>query len=166
MTLDKAIRFATKAHSGQVRRYTGEPYITHPMEVMSIVATVPHSEAMLQAAVLHDVVEDTPISIDEICDNFGPVVGMYVEYSTDISTLKDGNRATRKAKDAWHYARGPAESQTIKVADLIHNTADIARHDRQFWEVYKVEKMHVLEVCTKADAGLRQKAISQVKELW
>ena len=66
MKLKKAIEFATKAHEGQVRKYTGEPYIVHPLEVAEIVKTVEHTEEMLMAAVLHDTVEDTDTTIEDI----------------------------------------------------------------------------------------------------
>lgn len=164
---DRAVIFATRAHRKQVRKYTGEPYIMHPLAVAEIVRTVEgHTEEMLAAAVLHDVVEDTDVTIDEICNQFGPVVGMYVEYCTDISTPEMGNRKVRKDMDAWHYSRGPAESQTIKVADLIHNTSDISKHDPRFWNVYKHEKWYCLNLLTKADPDLWQQARVQVKELW
>lgn len=164
--LDQAITFATKAHRNQVRKYSGEPYITHPLAVMEIVATVPHTEDMLIAAVLHDVVEDCDVSIQDVCDNFGTVVGMYVEYLTDVSKPEDGNRAFRKEMDARHYARGPAEAQTIKVADFIHNTADIHKNDPRFWEVYKHEKWFALNLLTEADPTLWYQAKMQIKEFW
>ena len=167
MTLfSKAVKFAAKAHRGQVRKYTGEPYIHHPLAVAEIVATVLHTEEMLVAAVLHDVVEDTDHTIQDICDEFGSVVGMYVEYLTDISVPEDGNRARRKERDAYHVASGPAESQTIKVADLIHNTADISTHAPNFWEVYKHEKWFQLNLLTQADSELWLQARNQLKELW
>ena len=72
--LDKAIQFATKAHEGQTRKYTGEPYIVHPLSVMEIVKTVDHTEEMLMAAVLHDTVEDTDVTLQDIDREFGPVV--------------------------------------------------------------------------------------------
>ena len=56
----KADTFADLSHSGQVRKYTGEPYIVHPREVATLVSTVAHTPEMLAAALLHDVVEDTP----------------------------------------------------------------------------------------------------------
>lgn len=164
---DASVKFATRAHRNQVRKYTGEPYIMHPLAVAEIVRTVPnHTEEMLVAAVLHDVVEDTDVTIQDICDRFGTVVGMYVEYVTDISTPEHGNRKIRKEMDAWHYSRGPAESQTIKVADLIHNTADIAQHDPRFWELYKHEKWYALNLLTEADPVLWQQARDQIKRLW
>lgn len=164
--LDQAIEFATVAHQGQERKYTQAPYIMHPIAVMQIVKSVPHTEEMLMAAVLHDTVEDTDVTMQDICDKFGTVVGMYVEYLTDISTLEDGNRRIRKRMDALHYAQGPAESQTIKVADFIHNTIDIKTYDPGFWEIYKVEKWESLQYLHKADKGLWLRAEKQIKELW
>lgn len=164
--LQAAIDFATQAHSGQVRKYTGEPYITHPIAVMEIVKTVPHTEDMLIAAVLHDVVEDCDVTIQDVCDKFGTVVGMLVEYLTDISKPEHGNRAVRKQMDAHHYASGPTEAQTIKVADFIHNTADIHKHDPKFWEVYKHEKWYSLNLLVDADPQLWLRAKDQIKGLW
>ena len=64
--LDKAIVFATKAHSGSFRKGTTTPYIVHPMEASAIVATMTDDKIILAAAVLHDVVEDTDYTIDDI----------------------------------------------------------------------------------------------------
>ena len=120
--LDRAIKFATKAHKGQVRKYTGEPYVTHPLAVMNLVQEVPHTTEMLIAALLHDVVEDTPVELDEIETKFGPVVGALVDGLTDVSRHEDGNRRTRKSIDRDRLAEQSGEVQTIKLADLIHNT--------------------------------------------
>ena len=85
--LERAIQFATQAHKGQFRKYTGEPYITHPLAVMEIVKGVPgHTPEMLVAAVLHDVVEDTDVSLMEIQEEFGDAVSDLVLHLTDIST--------------------------------------------------------------------------------
>jgi (p)ppGpp synthase/HD superfamily hydrolase len=163
----RALQFATNAHGDQVRKYTGIPYIEHPIAVAELIKGLPgHTEEMVAAALLHDVVEDTDATIQDICDEFGTVVGMYVEYLTDISKPEDGNRKKRKELDAFHYARGPAEAQTIKVADLIDNTADIYKHDPRFWEVYKHEKWFSLNLLIDADPILWNRARTQMKELW
>ena len=165
--LDRAIKFATKAHSGQYRKYTGKPYITHPLAVMEIVRGVPgHTEEMLVAAVLHDVVEDTDVSLREIQEEFGNVVSDLVLHLTDISTPEDGNRLKRKRKDAQWYAQGSAEAQTIKVADFIDNTRDIAQHAPRFWEVYKMEKLYALDLLQEADVDLWHQAHIIIKENW
>jgi (p)ppGpp synthase/HD superfamily hydrolase len=160
--LANAMRFATVAHSGQKRKYTDEPYIMHPLAVMRIVQEVPHTPEMLMAAVLHDVVEDTPVTINEIKDEFGPVVAEMVEGLTDVSKPEDGNRATRKKLDRERLAEQSAEVQTIKLADLIHNTQSIEKHDPSFWKVYRAEKILLLEVLTKGDRTLMFQAQSQV----
>ena len=165
--LDRAIEFATQAHKGQFRKYTGEPYINHPLAVMEIVRGVPgHTEEMLVAAVLHDVVEDTDVSLMEIQEEFGNVVSDLVLHLTDISTPEDGNRLKRKRKDAQWYAQGSAEAQTIKVADFIDNTRDIARHAPKFWEVYKMEKLYALDLLQEADTDLWHQAHIIIKENW
>lgn len=165
--LDRAIEFATQAHKGQFRKYTGEPYINHPLAVMEIVRGVPgHTEEMLVAAVLHDVVEDTDVSLMEITEKFGDVVSDLVLHLTDISTPEDGNRLKRKRKDAQWYAQGSAEAQTIKVADFIDNTRDIAQHAPRFWEVYKMEKLYALDLLQEADVDLWHQAHIIIKENW
>ena len=165
--LDRAIEFATQAHQGQYRKYTAEPYITHPLRVMEIVKSVPgHTKEMLVAAVLHDVVEDTDVTLSDIKSEFGDQVARLVSYLTDISVPEDGNRLKRKRKDAEWYAQGPAEAQTIKVADFIDNTRDIAQHAPKFWETYKMEKLYALDLLQEADVDLWHQAHIQIKENW
>lgn len=153
--VEKARIFATAAHAAvkQVRKYTGEPYIVHPTEVVSIVSSVPHTEEMLAAAWLHDVVEDTGVSLSLIHSEFDSVVHQYVKCLTDDSQAK-GNRAQRKAADRARLAVAPAEVQTIKLADLISNSKSILIHDPKFAVVYLEEKRLLLEVMTKGDPKL------------
>ena len=152
--VEKALQFATSAHEGQVRKYTGEPYIIHPVEVMEIVKTVKHDQEMLAAALLHDVVEDTDVTIEDIRSTFGDDVASMVDDLTDVSKPEDGNRKTRKALDRAHSAMGSARSQTVKLADLISNGRDILEHDRHFAKVFLAEKDLLLGVLTKGDPKL------------
>lgn len=161
MTLvEHARMFAHGAHFavGQLRKYTNEPYIVHPFEVASIVATVPHTEEMLAAAWLHDVVEDTGVTLDQVHLMFGADVAKLVFWLTDASKPEDGNRATRKAIDRAHMAAAPAEAQTVKLADLISNTKSIMAHDEAFAKVYLEEKRLLLDVMTKGDLTLMAEA--------
>ena len=160
--LDKAIQFATKAHEGQTRKYTGEPYIVHPLAVMEIVKTVDHTEEMLMAAVLHDTVEDTDVTLQDIDREFGPVVAQLVEELTDVSKPEDGNRAFRKGLDRDHSAQASAQGQTIKIADLLDNTKSITEHDEHFAKVYMKEKALLLQILDKADKILLKKAQKKV----
>ena len=81
--LDDAIRFATEAHSGQRRKIKNLPYIVHPLEALTICASLTDDEDVLCAAVLHDVVEDTTRTIEEVEDKFGPKVAMLVGSETE-----------------------------------------------------------------------------------
>lgn len=158
----EALVFATEAHGSQLRKYTGEPYIVHPVAVARIVRTVPHTDAMIAAAYLHDVVEDTPVTVSDISARFGEDVAALVWWLTDVSSPGDGNRKARKALDRAHSAAAPAEAQTIKIADLIDNTRSIQRYDPDFWRVYRHEKIRLLDMLTRGDTSLHKIAAGQV----
>lgn len=77
--LDRAIIYAVHAHQGVERSGKGFPYIVHPLEAVSIVATMTNDQELLAAAVLHDVVEDTPVTVDELRKEFGERVARLVD---------------------------------------------------------------------------------------
>lgn len=162
----RAKLFATKAHAavGQVRKYTNQPYIVHPIEVANIVKTVPHTDAMLAAALLHDVLEDTKVTEDELRQAFGDEITTLVLWLTDVSKPTDGVRAFRKAIDRIHSHNAPAEAQTVKVADLISNSSTITKFDPDFAKVYLEEKVLLLDVLDKADKTLKVRAYNICKE--
>lgn len=154
---EKARLFATAAHhaAGNVRKYTGEPYINHPAEVVSILANYANPTInMVCAAWLHDVVEDTQVVIDVIDSEFGHYTAMLVNQLTDVSKPSDGNRAARKAIDLAHTAKCCPEAATIKLADLISNTKSIVERDKEFAKVYLAEKRLLLEVLRHGDKTL------------
>lgn len=157
---ERARLFATAAHAatGQKRKYTGDDYIVHPAAVAEIVRSVPHTEDMLAAAWLHDVVEDTKVALSVIQQEFGDRVAALVRDLTDVSVPSDGNRAARKTLDRTHTAEASPKAKTIKLADLIDNTSSIVRHDPDFAKVYLVEKSQLLEVLRKGDATLWDRA--------
>ena len=155
----RAASFAAEAHKGQVRKYTGQPYIVHPIEVMNIVASVPHTDAMLCAALLHDTVEDCGVTLEQIKELFGPEVEDLVFWLTDPPKGESGmNRAMRKELSRQRLEIAPPEAQTIKLADLISNTASIVKHDPDFAVVYLREKAELLKVLVHGDSTLMAKA--------
>jgi (p)ppGpp synthase/HD superfamily hydrolase len=156
----RALAFATAAHASidQRRKYTNEPYIVHPIAVAELVKSVPHTPEMVAAALLHDVVEDTPVTSEEIHAEFGPIVGALVDWLTDVSRPGDGNRRLRKNLDLHHTAKAPPAAKTIKLADLIDNTLTIAARDPDFWRVYRREKLALLEVLKEGDPTLWEAA--------
>ena len=161
----KAQVYAMAAHAavGQRRKYTGDPYIVHPAEVAKIVAGVPGATPdMVAAAWLHDVVEDTGCTFNDIHMGFGIDIATLVGWLTDVSKPEDGPRWYRKKLDREHTAQAPAEAQTIKLADLISNTKSIMAHDEKFAKVYLEEKRMLLDVMTRGDAGLMAEARKHV----
>lgn len=161
----KALIFATRAHAavGQKRKYTGQDYIVHPIAVAEIVKSVPHTPEMVAAALLHDTVEDTDTTLDDIHPLFGSTIHELVYWLTDVSKPSDGTREVRKAIDRAHTAQAPAEAQTIKLADLIDNTKTISKYDPDFWKVYRREKLLLLEVLTRGDRTLWERAMEQCR---
>ena len=81
-TFEKAVRFAMKAHAGQTRK-DGGIYILHPLEDAVIVGTMTHDEEVLAAAVLHDTIEDTDVTYEDILENFGERIAQLVEHETE-----------------------------------------------------------------------------------
>lgn len=146
--------FAAIAHQWQVRKYTGEPYIAHPASVVALVQSVPHTPEMVDAAWLHDVVEDTDATLDDVRAEFGHAVADLVEMLTDVSRPEHGNRAARKALDRAHIAQASQQAKTVKLADLIDNSRSIMANDPQFARVYLAEKRLLLDVLTDGDPTL------------
>ena len=153
---ERAKSFAEAAHASidQRRKYSGEPYITHPAAVVELVRSVPHTEAMICAAWLHDTVEDTPKTLADVERMFGAEIAELVEQLTDVSRPEDGNRRHRKAIDREHTAKVSAQAKTIKLADLIDNTRSIVERDPEFAKVYLAEKALLLEVLRDGDAAM------------
>jgi len=158
----KAAIFAAKCHKGQVRKYTGKPYIVHPAAVAHTINSFGYDDDMICAAWLHDVVEDCGISLDTISDMFGHRVANLVSDLSDVSLPSDGNRAARMLDNYNHTAQAHKDAKTIKLADLIDNTACIVKHDKDFAIVYIKEKQRLLDVLTEGDKDLYNIAKAQV----
>lgn len=164
--LDSIIEYITWKHLGQTRKYTGEPYISHCFSVAGIVAGIYSGNNILAAALLHDIVEDTDVTFDEIEFLTNSNVAELVYYVTDISRKEDGNRAVRKEIDRKHIASGNYWSKTIKLADLIDNSKSIALYDKNFAKVYMREKRQLLEVLSDGNKELFNIANNIVKDYY
>ena len=163
---DQARRYATQAHAaaGQRRKYTDEPYIVHPAAVAELVRSVTDDEAMLAAAWLHDTVEDTPSTLQDIESHFGPRVAELVDMLTDSAQPQAKNRAARKLAHFRHTAQASPEAQTIKLADIIDNTRAIVQFDADFARVYLVEKQVQIQLLNEGDKRLRQQAEDIIRQ--
>ena len=129
----RALDFAARKHTKQRRKGNREiPYINHPVEVATLVATVAGCEdiAVLQAAVLHDTIEDTDATPEEIEREFGKRVCDLVLEMTDDMSLPSPERKQKQIERASSLSN---HAKLIKIADKIANVGDIARHPPPDW---------------------------------
>lgn len=163
--LTHALTMCKAWHSGQFRKYTKEPYWTHPVKVMELVKTVKHTEEMLCAALLHDVVEDTDCTIDLIRNPMGDDIACMVEMLTNPSKPEDGNREQRRAINRAHTAQATPDVKTIKLADVIVNLSDIFEQDPGFARIYVKEKELLLQVLLDGDHELLDMANNLINNI-
>jgi len=161
--IEKATTFATEAHKNQVRRLEGGPYSQHPIRVAKLVTTIEGwTEIHVAAALLHDVVEDTPITIETIEQEFGMFVGELVFELTDTLRQPGENRAKHKARELELWPNKSTWAQNIKCCDVIDNSESIIRLDPDFAVVYCKEVMRMLQVFDKADKNILERAIKSI----
>lgn len=171
--LEKVKVFADEAHGNQTRKYTPDRYIVHPVRVMNICSEYNNRQPVLAAALLHDVLEDTPVSKKGLHDflltvmsveEAAETVQLVVEL-TDVYTktaYPRWNRKKRKGKEASRIKETSGDSQTVKYADIIDNCTEIVEHDPDFAGLFLLECRTLLNVMEKGNATLREKAISAV----
>ena len=143
--INDAFDFGRKAHNGQVRKYTDEPYFTHPVRVAEAVADHVDDEAAIAAALLHDTVEDTETTHEDILARFGETVAEYVWYLTKPPAYV-GNRAKRKLHDRNRLKEAPEIVRFIKVMDVWDNYESIREYDPDFYKVFREEVRDLLYV--------------------
>lgn len=140
------MNIAASAHKGQVRRYDNEPYINHPIRVAATVSFLTDDSRIIIAALLHDTVEDTNITLTDISHMFGLKVALIVQDLTSTTTPeKDGNRKRRKELDLLRLKTACQEAKMIKAADLLDNGKAIFHHDPKFSPIYAREWEDILE---------------------
>lgn len=124
----KAANFARDKHEGQVRKYSGVPYITHPARIATAVTLYPEStEKMVAAAWLHDVLEDCDSSYIELRVEFGETVANLVYELTNDSkiVLPNGNREQRKQHDIARISKISRQAKIIKLMDRFDNLGEL-----------------------------------------
>ena len=141
--LDRAIIFAVRAHAGTERRGKGFPYIVHPMEAVEIVATMTSDQELLAAAVLHDTVEDTDTTIEQIRDEFGDRVASFVAAESDEphqSRDSVENWRARKQAAINRLAGASRDTKIVALGDKLSNMRAIARDYAQqgdaLWDLF------------------------------
>ncbi len=131
--IDRAYVYSARVHSGQVR-LSGEPYLSHPLEVAGILSELKLDAVSIAAGLLHDVVEDTYASAEEIEDMFGPQVLHIVQGVTKISKLPFSSKATQHAENIRKMILAMADDLRvilIKLADRLHNMRTLKYHQSE-----------------------------------
>jgi GTP diphosphokinase / guanosine-3',5'-bis(diphosphate) 3'-diphosphatase len=149
----QAASFSARKHQSQKRKGdAGEPYINHPLEVANLLANVGRVEDydILIAAVLHDTVEDTETTAEEITGLFGATVCGYVLEVTDDKSLPKEERKQKQIEHAPHLSTG---AKQIKLGDKISNITDVTDNPPAGWS--KERKIEYIDWGEKVVAGLR-----------
>jgi GTP pyrophosphokinase len=126
--IEEAYAFALEHHAGQMRR-SGEPFISHPLEVAMILAGLNLDTVTLQAAILHDVVEDSSVSLREVRERFGPEVAILVDGVTKLGRIKFSSLAEAQSQNMRKMLIAMAKDIRvilIKLADRLHNMRTLA----------------------------------------
>lgn len=144
--LDKAIVFAVKAHQGVERKGKGFPYIVHPLEAVSIVATMTNDQELLAAAALHDTVEDTKVTLKDIEREFGKRVAALVEAESDIEFEGKSREESWRLRKEEAIERLSTADNNVKIVALADKLSNIRAIYRDFqvigdkvWDLFCVK---------------------------
>jgi len=156
-TMLRAITFANLHHKDQLRKYSGVPYIAHPVRVaFRIMDRYPDFDDLIIAGVLHDTIEDTDVTYPDLVDSFGVPVAEYVLEVTnqyEKSEYPNMNRAERKAAEFNRISRISAAGKLIKLADRIDNLSEMDG-DPDFLHTYLDESVKLAGVLRGIDGFL------------
>ena len=137
--LDRAIMFAVQAHHNSERRGKGFPYIVHPMEAVEIVATITPDQELLAAAALHDTIEDTDVTVEQLRAEFGDRIANLVHAESDQINGELFNGENEE--ETWHarkqaaidrLAKAPHDAKIVALGDKLSNM-------RAIWRDYQVK---------------------------
>lgn len=174
--LKQVEEFARQAHGDQQRKYEPGPYYIHLIRVKDLCSEYTKDPNLLSAALLHDVLEDTPVTREEVENFLNNLVGeknatittkLVVEL-TDVYIKKNfpqWNRRKRKAKEAERLGAASPEAQTIKYADIIDNSLSIQNAQDNFGRVYLFEAKAILAAMNKGNRELHARALETVSGL-
>ncbi|MFT3731067.1 MAG: HD domain-containing protein [Hyphomicrobium sp.] len=137
-TIQDVRDFALAKHNGQVRTHDGMPYIQHLDGVVAILKDHGYkSPDVVAAAFLHDTLEKTATTVDELIEKFGPSVAELVFWLTDS---EQGSKEACATQSAWRLSRAPWHAKLIKLADIIDNGTAIVTHNPDFGLTFLEDK--------------------------
>ena len=165
----KAVHFSAQKHSTQRRKdENASPYINHPISVALAIAQIGGVDdpEILAAALLHDTLEDTETTPEELEDEFGKKVCEYVLDVTDDKTLPKDERKRRQIEHAKKISNGAA---LIKLGDKISNVTDVINNPPEDWDNYRRKEYldwaeKVIENCPKVNDKMENKFQEIIKQ--
>jgi len=159
----KAKEFATKKHEGQKRKFNGKPYITHPQAVADLVKKFGGNHEMQAAAFLHDTLEDTDTTEEELRQEFGDVVTDYVMELTN-PPISDKSQKGKILVDKMN--KMSAGALFIKLVDRLNNVSDFNTAPPSFVEKYKPETEFILDnLKNNFITKVHEEIIEKIKEV-
>ena len=168
----EAMMFAYGAHKaiGQKRKRTGLCYTTHVNNVARIVSNSGAPSYLISAAYLHDVVEDTKVTVEDINYGFGEQIASVVEGLTKITVVSDVSRAHRSKIERERLAQADNDVQWVKLADLIDNLSDCLleaqRGENIRWiKVYVEEKRQLMNIMLGGPQKLRIQVLKLIDDI-
>ncbi|GGG59654.1 HD domain-containing protein [Epilithonimonas arachidiradicis] len=172
--LNTVLDFARKAHGGQMRKYSPDPYIVHPIRVMEICKQFTGNLSVLSAALLHDVLEDTEYTATELSIFLSNYMSkdemlLTLQLVTELTDVYDRknypelNRFTRKKKELQRLSTISPLAQTIKYADIVDNAGEIFLSDPDFAPRYLQECLDIVTALQGGHPILRTQAIAIIE---
>lgn len=147
-TVEEAICFAVKAHEGQKRKFSDIPYILHPMEVASIIAGITTDREVIAAGLLHDVIEDTPVTMEMLEERFSPRICALVRSETE------DKQRDRPPSESWYDRKKQslvelenAKDQGVKILWLGDKLSNI----RSFYRAYEKDGAEIWKKTHESD---------------
>lgn len=141
--MNQVIQFGQQKHAGQVRKFSGQPYFTHPSQVAEIVKQFSKDPEIIAAAYLHDTLEDTETTYDEIAVSFSTRVADLVQELTSVK--EDSQKLGKAVYLSQKLNQMSPEALLIKLADRLDNVSDLGTTSESFSEKYKKETRYILE---------------------
>lgn len=147
---ERALRWAAEGHRDQLRKGSGVAYLTHVVAVASALDRSGFTEDVVIAGLLHDLVEDTDATLDEVRERFGPFVAELVGYCSEVKLDASGKKRPwedRKRDHLAALANAPVEAKGIVLADKLHNLLSIQidlEEGREVWNLFNASRARVL----------------------
>jgi guanosine-3',5'-bis(diphosphate) 3'-pyrophosphohydrolase len=150
LDFERALRLSASGHRDQVRKGSGIPYVEHPMAVALILDRSGFEESVAIAGLLHDLVEDTDVTLEQVREGFGDRVAELVGYCSEVKVDAEGRKRPwidRKRDHLAAVANAPDAAQAVILADKLHNLVSIQLDlvdGRAVWECFNASRNQVL----------------------